>query len=83
MALTTGWFTYPTPEHKVLFRDREGKAVVVIWFGPGWMGAAVYEGGDRVKYFRKTMAEEVRPLRQALRITLHSTGPAKKAVQAG
>ena len=79
MALTTGWFTYPTPEDRVLFRNRDGKSVLVVWFGTGWMGAAVYDGSNRGKYFRKTSAEEVKPLRDALRITNHSTGPAAKS----
>lgn len=83
MALTTGWFTYPTPEDRALFRNRDGKAILVVWFGTGWMGAAVYDGSNRERYFRKTSAEEVKLLREALRITLRSTGPARKAAQAG
>jgi hypothetical protein len=83
MALTTGWFTYPTPEDDVLFRNRDGKAVFVIWFGTGWMGAAVYDGNSQDKYFRKTTAEEVKSLRAALRITLRSSGtPAGKPAAA-
>jgi len=78
MALTTGWFTYPTPEDSVLFRNRDGKVALVIWFGPGWMGAAVYGGSSQGKYFRKVSDEEVKSLRSALRITLRSTGPAQK-----
>lgn len=68
MAFTTGWFTYPTPEDSVLFRDQNGKADLVIWFGPGWMGAAVYGGGSQGKYFRKVSEEEVKSLRSTLRI---------------
>lgn len=79
MALTTGWFTYPTPEDSVGFRDRYDKSHLVIWFGVGWMGARVDHGDNRGTYFRKVSAEEVKPLRAALRITLRSTGPAPKA----
>lgn len=83
MALTTGWLTYPTPEDSVLFRDRRGKAELVIWFGPGWMGAALYGGSSQGKYFRKVSDEDVKLLRSALRITHHSTGTAQKAAQTG
>ncbi len=83
MPLTTAWFTYPTPEDSALFRDRDGKAAFVIWFGPGWMGAAAYGGSSQGKYFRKVSDEEVKSLRSALRITLRSTGPARKAAQSG
>jgi hypothetical protein len=58
----------------VLLRNRDGEAVLVIWFGAGWMGAAVDDGNGQGKYFGKAADEEVKSLRTALRITPCSTG---------
>lgn len=83
MVFTTGWFTYPTPEDSILLRDHDGKAVLVIWLGTGWIGTTIYDGSGQGKYFRKANTEEVDMLRVAFRITLRSTGPAQKAAQSG
>ena len=73
MALTTGWFTYPTPQDTILIRGNDGKTSLVVWFGPGWMGADVYAGSGKGRYFRSEGAEDVKLLRNALRLTDCST----------
>lgn len=82
MVFTTGWLTYPIPEDSVLVRNREGKVTLVIWFGSGWIGAAVYEGSSQGKYFRQVSAEKIDALRVAFHITVNPTGPARKNAQA-
>jgi hypothetical protein len=69
MTLTTGWFTYPTPEDSVGIRDKSGETPVVFWFGPGWMGSVVTGDGGRKRYFRKVTVNEVAEFREALRMT--------------
>ncbi len=81
MALTTGWFTYPTPKDSVVFRDTDGEAPLVFWFGPGWMGSAVTIDHERKRYFRKVTETEVSNLRSALRITSRSNRPPSAAVE--
>ena len=64
MTLSTGWFTYPTSKESVVFRDKQGRTALVLWFGPDWMGARV----ESNRYFRKVRQSEVAPLRAALRM---------------
>ena len=69
MALSTGWLTYPTPESSAVFQVTSG-SYLVLWFGPGWMGAAVdSKDTGRVRYFRKISEEDSTQIRSALRIT--------------
>src|SRR5256885_983858 len=81
MALTTGWFTYPTPQDSAAFYDAKGKAPLVLWFGPGWMGSAVTDDHERKRYFRKATDSEVSNLRAALRLTTRSNRPRSAAVE--
>ncbi|MCX7514914.1 hypothetical protein [Frateuria sp. STR12] len=32
--------TYPTGETSVAFQARDGRVLCMLWFGPGWVGAA-------------------------------------------
>jgi hypothetical protein len=74
MALTTGWFTYPTPQDSAAFRDLDGSTPLVLWFGPGWFGCAVTDDAGRKRYFRKVTDREVADLRAALRISIRTGG---------
>jgi hypothetical protein len=43
-----GWthagITYPTPKDGAAFKSDDGSVLLVVWFGPGWIGAASYVG---------------------------------------
>jgi hypothetical protein len=71
----------PTPEDTVGIRDKDGKTLLVLWFGPGWMGSAVTDERGRKRYFRKVTADEVAELRATLRMASHSSRPPKAAVE--
>jgi hypothetical protein len=75
MALTTGRFTYPTPQDSVSIKGRDGNTLLVLWFGPGWMGCAVEDSGERKRYFRKVKENDVSELKAALRIPDRSNKP--------
>ena len=77
MALTTGWLTYPTPSASAGFYNLQGQHLLVLWFGEGWIGAAMDIDGRRVRYFRKTDQAGSKQLRDALRITDHTSATAE------
>ena len=81
MALTTGWFTYPTPLDSVGIRAKNGDTPFVIWFGHGWMGSAVTDQDGRRRYFRKVTAAEVAALRESLGIPSRCNKPPSAAIQ--
>ena len=69
MAITRGFFTFPGGDDSALFRFKNTKNYLVIWFGPGWMGAKMFKKGKPVRYFKKVSIEQKRGLLTALSMT--------------
>ena len=46
-ANNRGWSipfgTFPTPKASAVFLDKDGAPLLVVWFGPGWVGARYIE----------------------------------------
>ncbi|RJG09745.1 hypothetical protein D3879_16895 [Pseudomonas cavernicola] len=68
MALTTGWFTYPTPRDTAGFRGFNDEHLFVLWFGGNWIGTRKIIEGKHVRLFKRTTPEELKALRTSLKM---------------
>jgi hypothetical protein len=64
----TSWHAYPTPQARAIFRNAAGAPLLILWFGPNWIGGQDMPHGPTGAKLWKLEESKLKDLKKLLSI---------------